>query len=104
MEEKLNIELNTDWAGVNPDESIFHGGDYGPYMQSERLDIYRSEVKTLLENGSAYYCFCTKNRLDQLRKEAEKEKRIPGYDNKCRVLTPVQIAEKLANQDRFCIR
>lgn len=93
-----------EWAGITPDESLYHGGNYGPYVQSQRLEIYRSEVKKLLENGSAYYCFCSPTRLEHLRKEAENDKRPPGYDNKCRHLTPVQIAEKLANRDGFCIR
>lgn len=93
-----------EWAGIIPDESLIHGGDFGPYEQSKRLDIYRSEVKKLLENGTAYYCFCSSKRLEQLRKVAEREKQIPGYDNNCRLLTPVQIAAKLANEDAFCVR
>lgn len=93
-----------DWAGINPDESVLHGGHYGPYVQSERLDIYRREVKKLLENGSAYYCFCTGRRLELLRKDAIRANETPKYDNRCRHLTPVQVAEKLANHDPMCIR
>lgn len=92
------------WAGIVPDEGPFQGGPYGPYIQSQRLPIYRDEVKKLLENGTAYYCFCTERRLELLRKDALKARQIPKYDNRCRHLTPVQIAEKLANQDTFCIR
>lgn len=93
-----------EWAGIIPDESVFHGGDYGPYVQSERLDIYRREVKKLLENGSAYYCFCTERRLELLRKDALRANETPKYDNRCRHLTPVQVAEKIANNDSMCIR
>lgn len=93
-----------EWAGLIPDESVIHGGNFGPYIQSERLDIYRSEVKKLLENGSAYYCFCTERRLDLLRKDALRANQVPKYDNRCRHLTPVQVAEKLANSDSMCIR
>lgn len=93
-----------EWAGIVPDESVIHGGDYGPYVQSQRLEIYRQQVRTLLENGSAYYCFCTDKRLETLRKEAITANEISKYDNRCRHLTPVQVAEKLANNDQMCIR
>lgn len=92
------------WAGIEIDEGPINGEPFGPYIQSKRLDIYRTEVKKLLENGTAYYCFCTERRLDLLRREALKAHEIPKYDNRCRHLTPVQIAEKLANKDTFCIR
>lgn len=92
------------WAGIEIDEGPINGGSFGPYVQSERLKIYRREVKTLLENGTAYYCFCTERRLDLLRRETLKTREVPKYDNRCRHLTPVQIAEKLANKDTFCIR
>lgn len=98
------IFRDLDWAGITPDESEFHGGKYGPYMQSDRLNLYRSEVKKLLENGSAYYCFCTERRLELLRRDAIRANQVPKYDNRCRHLTPVQIAEKIANNDQMCIR
>lgn len=93
-----------DWAGITPDESVFHGGNYGPYVQSERLDIYRREVKTLLEDGSAYYCFCTENELQLQREDALRANITPKYDGRCSHLTPVQVAEKIANNDSMCIR
>lgn len=99
-----NFFRNLEWVGITPDESIMHGGCYGPYVQSERLDIYQKKVRTLLENGSAYYCFCTEKRLEHLRKEAIQQNEIPRYDNRCRHLTPLQVAEKLANHDAMCIR
>lgn len=99
-----NFFRNLEWAGVIPDESVLHGGNYGPYVQSERLEIYRKEVRKLLENGSAYYCFCTEARVEMLRKEAIEANEIPKYDNRCRHLTPVQVAEKLTNNDPMCIR
>ncbi|XP_063709929.1 nondiscriminating glutamyl-tRNA synthetase EARS2, mitochondrial [Culicoides brevitarsis] len=93
-----------EWAGIKPDEGPNYGGLFGPYIQSQRIDLYHEEVKKLLSNGSAYYCFCSERRLDLLRKEALKQRQVPKYDNRCRHLTPVQIAEKLANKDPFCIR
>lgn len=100
--EKIIEDLS--WAGIEIDEGPNIGGKYGPYVQSERLDLYRTEVKKLLENGNAYYCFCTERRLELLRKEALRTRQVPKYDNKCRHLTPVQIAEKLTNNKEFCIR
>lgn len=99
-----NFFRNLEWAGIKPDESVIQGGNYGPYVQSQRLDIYRQQVRKLLENGSAYYCFCTEKRLETLRKEALEANEIPKYDNRCRHLTPLQVAEKLANNDPMCIR
>uniref|UniRef100_A0A1B0DF06 Glutamyl/glutaminyl-tRNA synthetase class Ib catalytic domain-containing protein n=1 Tax=Phlebotomus papatasi TaxID=29031 RepID=A0A1B0DF06_PHLPP len=93
-----------EWAGLIPDESPLTDSPHGPYVQSERLDIYHREVKKLLDNGSAYYCFCSERRLELLRKEALRVRQVPKYDNRCRHLTPGQIAEKLAAKDTFCIR
>ncbi|XP_058448482.1 probable glutamate--tRNA ligase, mitochondrial [Malaya genurostris] len=92
------------WAGIVPDESPWNEGPYGPYVQSLRYDIYKQEVKKLMEDGRAYYCFCSERRLDLLRKEAVRLRQVPKYDNKCRHLTPGQIAERLAKNDKFCIR
>ena len=66
------------WAGVNHDEGVMldengnvvQKGEYGPYIQSERLDIYQQYIKELLDSGKAYYCFCTKERLDEVREKA----------------------------------
>lgn len=68
------------------------------------LYIFRDSVKTLLNNGTAYRCFCTERRLELLRKEAVRTRQIPKYDNKCRYLTDKQIEVLLAKQTPFCIR
>lgn len=74
-----------EWAGLVPDEGPGKfGGDYGPYIQSERLEIYQRYSDELLENGHAYHCFCSERRLDLLKKEAIKTRQIPKYDNRCR--------------------
>lgn len=94
-----------EWVGLSPDESpLTPTAQYGPYIQSERLGIYTEEVKPLLENGSAYYCFCTERRLELLRREALRARQVPKYDNRCRHLTPGQVAEKMAANDKYCIR
>ncbi|XP_055606334.1 probable glutamate--tRNA ligase, mitochondrial isoform X2 [Uranotaenia lowii] len=100
--EQLYKELK--WAGIEPDESPWHGGPYGPYVQSLRYEIYKQEVRKLMEDGRAYHCFCSERRLDLLRKEALRMRQIPKYDNKCRHMTPGQIAERLAKNDKFVIR
>jgi glutamyl-tRNA synthetase len=69
--------------GLEADESIISGGDFGPYRQSDRLDIYKQYVQKLIDNGSAYYCTCTKERLDQVRKDQQAAKQIPRYDRHC---------------------
>lgn len=92
------------WAGMELDEGPFCGGEYGPYVQSQRLDIYQQHVNKLIDSDNAYHCFCTERRLELLRKEALKNRQIPKYDNRCRHLTPGQIAEKIAKGDKYCIR
>lgn len=93
-----------EWAGITPDESVLHGGNHGPYVQSQRLELYNREIQTLLDNGTAYRCFCTERRLDLLRKQAIKLRQKFGYDNRCRHLTADQVAQKLASNTPHCIR
>lgn len=98
------IEDMLEWAGIPPDESSRHGGDYGPYVQSERLQLYAQAASTLLHTGHAYYCFCSNQRLDLLKKEAQRNGHVPRYDNRCRHLHPEQIQEKLAQGVPHVIR
>ncbi|XP_063977151.1 nondiscriminating glutamyl-tRNA synthetase EARS2, mitochondrial [Diachasmimorpha longicaudata] len=100
--EKLQEDLL--WSGIIPDEGPMTGGPKGPYVQSKRLDLYREQIEKLLENGSAYYCFCSERRLEMLRKEAMKAGEVPKYDNRCRHLEKEVIASKLSRQDPHCIR
>ncbi|KKQ28114.1 MAG: Glutamate-tRNA ligase [Candidatus Magasanikbacteria bacterium GW2011_GWC2_37_14] len=80
------------WAGIEPDEGvkfdlnnkIVQIGGKGPYIQSERLSIYRQFVNELINNNHAYYCFCSKERLDEVRKIQELNKQASGYDGHCR--------------------
>ena len=75
------------WLGVDWDEGPDIGGDYGPYTQSERLPLYRDAVNGLLERGAAYPCYCSTERLAEMRKEQAARKDTPGYDRRCRDLT-----------------
>ncbi|XP_054732812.1 probable glutamate--tRNA ligase, mitochondrial [Anastrepha obliqua] len=92
------------WAGIQIDEGPGFGGECSPYVQSERKQIYLEAVRELLENDTAYRCFCTERRLELLRKEAIRTRQVPRYDNKCRYLTPQQIAVLLAKKTPYCIR
>ncbi|XP_011336380.1 probable glutamate--tRNA ligase, mitochondrial isoform X2 [Ooceraea biroi] len=100
--EKLQDDLS--WAGIIPDEDPTRDGPVGPYMQSSRLELYKEQVLELLNNGSAYYCFCTEKRLELLRKEAQKCGQIPKYDNRCRHLDKNEVKEMLRKNSTYCIR
>ncbi len=76
------------WLGIEWDEGPDVGGDYGPYRQSERLDIYKKYAERLLESGHAYYCYCSPEELEEERRKALAEGRPPRYSGKCRNLTP----------------
>jgi glutamyl-tRNA synthetase len=76
------------WVGLDWDEGPDVGGPYGPYRQSQRSEIYKKHTEDLIEKGRAYRCFCTSERLAELRKQQMAEKRNPGYDGHCRRLDP----------------
>lgn len=93
------------WAGLDYDEGPDNGGNFGPYMQSQRLDIYKKYAEDLIANGHAYYCFCTPERLQHLREEQEKQK-LPQakYDKHCLNLSALEIDEKLKSGIPYVIR
>lgn len=101
-----------DWAGVHHDEGIdvdaegklVSKGDCGPYIQSERLPIYQEYIRKLLDNKTAYYCFCTKEELDEVREKQKAEGTDPKYGGKCRELTQEQIQENLEKKIPYVIR
>ena len=74
------------WLGMDWDEGPEIGGDYGPYFQSQRLEIYQGIAQRLLEQGHAYLCYCSPERLEEMRKEQVRRKQPPGYDRRCREL------------------
>ncbi|MDP2935739.1 MAG: glutamate--tRNA ligase [Dehalococcoidia bacterium] len=78
------------WLGLDWDEGPVVGGDFGPYRQSERLSIYQDMARRLAEEDKAYYCYCSTERLAEMRAQQAKEKRPPGYDRRCRELPPSQ--------------
>ncbi|XP_042889818.1 probable glutamate--tRNA ligase, mitochondrial [Penaeus japonicus] len=99
---KLEDILN--WSKIPPDESPLLSGPRGPYVQSERIDLYQKHIQTLLENGSAYKCFCTDTRLDLIRKDALRRRETPKYDNRCRSLSFAKIEEFEKQGRPYCIR
>ena len=90
-----NLIRTLKWTGITYDEGPDIGGPYGPYVQSERLDLYREHAQKLIEMGHAYYCFCTPERLEKMRAEQIARKEPPRYDGTCRRLSPEEVAEKL---------
>ncbi len=100
-----NLLDTLEWVGLTPDEGPRQGGNYGPYIQSERLDIYKKYTDELVEKGKAYHCFCSPERLTEL-KESQRAAKLPQmkYDKKCLDLSKEEVAEKLANNESHVIR
>jgi len=93
------------WLGLQWDEGPEVGGPHGPYFQSERLDIYAREVQKLIDSGHAYYCFCTEERLEQVRKVQETSGQfVTGYDRHCRDLSKEEVQTRLAAGEKAVIR
>lgn len=80
------------WLGLNWDEGPEVGGPYGPYLQSQRLDIYTQWAKTFIANGDAYNCYCSTEELEARREKQRELNQAPGYDGKCRSLSADDIA------------
>lgn len=92
------------WLGLEWDEGPDKGGPYGPYRQSERLEIYQQHIQTLIEQGSAYYCFCSPERLQQVRKLQRKRKEPPHYDGHCRSIPPDEARARVENGEKAVVR
>ncbi|HOD20463.1 MAG TPA: glutamate--tRNA ligase [Candidatus Fermentibacter daniensis] len=100
-EKKIKEAL--EWLGLTWDEGPGVGGPYGPYRQSERLDIYREHAEALLSKGAAYRCFCTKERLDSMR-DARRSGAGSGYDRLCRDIPTSESDRRAAAGEPFVIR
>jgi len=99
-----DILASLQWLGLEWDEGPGIGGDFGPYRQSERSDIYVEHITTLLDTGHAFHCFCTAERLDEVRKEQMAAKQQPGYDGHCAHLSKADVEAKLAAKQDYVIR
>ncbi len=92
------------WMGTKWDEGPDCGGDYGPYRQSERTALYQAEAKRLVDEGHAYLCFCTPDRLDQLRKDQIANKQTPRYDGHCLSLSTEEAEERKNRGEPYVVR
>lgn len=101
-----------EWSHLDVDEgvkldskcNIIQDGENGPYIQSERLDIYKKYINVLLEKGYAYYCFCDKERLENLREEQKKKGEDPMYDGHCKHLSKEEVEKRIKNGEEYVIR
>ena len=95
-----NILESLNWLGLDWDEGPQVGGSYGPYLQSQRLDLYHRAVRDMVDQGCAYYCYCTPEELDRMRKEQQKQGLPPRYDRRCR---DPEYAKPRAEQGLPCV-
>ena len=91
-------------AGLSYDEGPDVGGEYGPYIQTQRRDLYLPYAQELVRRGGAYYCFCTKERLDEARAQAEKEGKTFKYDKHCLHLSPEEVKRRIEAGEPYVIR
>lgn len=91
------------WMGIDWDEGPREGGDLGPYVQSERLSLYQEHARALVDSGAAYPCFCSKERLEEMRRAQTAAGEITRYDGRCRALEPDE-ARRRATEERHVVR
>lgn len=107
-----NIVRTLMLSGLTPDEGvlmdengqIIEKGAYGPYFQSKRLDLYQKYTKQLLDGGHAYHCFCTAERLEQMRKKQQERRQAPMYDRTCADLPREEAEKRVAAGEKYVIR
>ncbi|MFM8329055.1 MAG: glutamate--tRNA ligase, partial [Actinomycetales bacterium] len=92
------------WLGLNWDEGPEVEGPYGPYLQSQRLDIYEKWAKEFLKNGDAYNCYCSTEELEERREIQQKNNQAHGYDGKCRSISEAELSKYLAEGRKPVIR
>ena len=92
------------WMGLDWDEGPGVGGPFGPYVQSERADLYRQWAQWLLDHDHAYKCFCTADELKERRAAQKAARGDQGYDRRCRVLSPAEVAAREAVGTPFAVR
>ncbi|PVZ69602.1 glutamate--tRNA ligase [Pelagibaculum spongiae] len=92
------------WLGLDWSEGPDKGGEYGPYRQSERRDIYDTHIKQLLDDDHAFHCFCSNERLDEIRSHQQENKLAQGYDGHCMGLSKEEVAAKLEAGEPHVVR
>ncbi len=101
---EARILSSLEWLGIPHDEGPDIGGPYEPYRQSDRVSSYRKYAEELVEKNHAYYCFCTPERLDQMRKTQESEHKPPMYDGLCASIPPDQAKKRVEAGEKHVIR
>ena len=105
VEGAIDFIYNTlNLCNMKIDEGPNNEGEYGPYIQSERVGIYKEYAEKLVEMGKAYYCFCTEETLEEMREYCDRKKIPFMYDGRCSHLTKEEIEEKLKNGEKYVIR
>ena len=99
-----NLIASLQRLGLDIDEGPGLGGDFGPYVQSERLELYHREAQRLLDSGHAYHCFCTPQTLSQMREEQQRKGEFVKYDRRCRNLPPAEVQARLAQNEPHVVR
>jgi len=101
---EARILSSLDWLGIPHDEGTDCGGPYAPYRQSERLPTYKKYALELVEKGHAYYCFCTPERLTEMRASQEKNHEPPMYDGHCKSISKEEVETRLKSGEKYVIR
>jgi glutamyl-tRNA synthetase len=92
------------WLGINHDEGPDIGGPFAPYRQSDRLNLYHKYAEDLVRGGHAYHCFCTPERLEDMRKDQEAKHRPPMYDGTCKKISVTDARKRIENSEKYVIR
>ena len=100
-----DFKASLGWLGIDWDEGPDIGGEYGPYIQTERAPIYQKWAQWLIDNGYAYRCFCTAEELAERRAEVQAQKLSwIGYDRRCRTLPDAEVDARVAAGEAFAVR
>lgn len=91
-------------CNIEIDEGPINPGEYGPYVQSERIDVYKEYAEKLIDLGVAYYCFCTEEELEEQRSIAEARKKPFLYNGKCSKLDPAEVKKRIESGEKYVIR
>ncbi|NLT65944.1 MAG: glutamate--tRNA ligase [Acidobacteria bacterium] len=103
-EYEKQLKRDLEWLGLDWNEGIDRGGDYGPYRQSDRYDIYQEHARWLLEQDKAFRCFCTEEELERVRRRQLQNNETPRYSGKCRQLSKAEVQARLDRGIPYTLR
>ena len=96
-----NLIETLKWSGIEYDEGPDRDGGYGPYVQSQRLELLRKYAQELIDKDKAYYCFCTSERLQEVRQKQLAAKLSPSYDRHCRNVSREEAERRIATGEQM---